>query len=312
MLLYLCSSSFIAPYEVGFVRQWAAAIRASNDARLRDAALLVRPHPQNAEQWRDVDLGAEFGQAAVWPRQGVNPIGGAARSDYFDSMYHADAVVGVNTSGMIESGIIGRPVYAVQVEEFAATQDGTLHFQHLKNVDGGLLHLSSTLDEHIAQLERLPSEAEAGRQKARRFIQAFVRPRGLEHAATPFVVAEIEQYAAAAALVPDSARASRPVGPCGARAAGLRAHLRRDRPGEAPGHPAALDAAGPADAAGLVVARRLRDASAAARAPARGDAGAPGRSTWSWSGRSGCWCERVKLLVHNWLARRKGEPGQAA
>ena len=181
MLLYLCSSSFIAPYEVGFVRQWAAAIRASNDARLRDAALLVRPHPQNAEQWRDVDLGAEFGQAAVWPRQGVNPIGGAARSDYFDSMYHADAVVGVNTSGMIESGIIGRPVYAVQVEEFAATQDGTLHFQHLKNVDGGLLHLSSTLDEHVAQLERLPSEAEAGRQKARRFIQAFVRPRGLEH-----------------------------------------------------------------------------------------------------------------------------------
>ena len=64
-------------------------------------------------------------------------------------MYHADAVVGVNTSGMIESGIIGRPVYAVQVEEFAATQDGTLHFQHLKNVDGGLLHLSSTLDEHV-------------------------------------------------------------------------------------------------------------------------------------------------------------------
>ena len=203
MLLYLCSSSFIAPYEVGFVRRWAAAIRASNDPRLREAALLVRPHPQNAEQWRDVDLDAEFGQVAVWPRQGINPIGGGARSDYFDSMYHAEAVVGVNTSGMIESGIIGRPVYAVQVEEFASTQDGTLHFQHLKNVDGGLLHLSSTLEEHIAQLECLPAQAEAGRKKARRFIQAFVRPRGLDHAATPFVVAEIEQYAAAAPLVPD-------------------------------------------------------------------------------------------------------------
>ena len=38
---------------------------------------------------------------------------------------------------MIESGIIGRPVYTVQAEEFAATQEGTLHFQHLKNVDGG-------------------------------------------------------------------------------------------------------------------------------------------------------------------------------
>jgi hypothetical protein len=208
LLLYLCSSSFIAPYEVGFVRRWAAAIRASNDARLRDAALLVRPHPQNAEQWRDVDLGAEFGQAAVWPKQGVNPIGGAARNDYFDSMYHAEAVIGVNTSGMIESGIIGRPVYAVQVADFAATQDGTLHFQHLKNVDGGLLHLSSTLEEHVAQLERLPQEAEAGRQKARRFIQAFVRPRGLDQAATPLVAGEIERYAASAPLVPEADRTS--------------------------------------------------------------------------------------------------------
>jgi hypothetical protein len=180
ILLYLCSSSFIAPYEVGFVRKWVAAIRASSDPRLRRAGLLVRPHPQNADQWRGVDLAAEFGQAAVWPRGGMNPIGGSARSDYFDSMYHAEAVVGVNTSGMIESGIIGRPVYAVQVDEFASTQDGTLHFQHLKNVDGGLLHLSSTLDEHVEQLVRLPSDGEAGRLKARRFIQAFVRPHGLD------------------------------------------------------------------------------------------------------------------------------------
>ena len=59
--------------------------------------------------------------------------------------------------------------------EFAATQDGTLHFQHLKNVDGGLLHLAPTLDEHVAQLARLPSEGEAGRQKARR-VHPGVRP----------------------------------------------------------------------------------------------------------------------------------------
>ena len=58
---------------------------------------------------------------------------------------------------MIESGIIGRPVYSVQAEEFAATQEGTLHFQHLKNVEGGLLHLAADLDEHVAQL-RAPAE----------------------------------------------------------------------------------------------------------------------------------------------------------
>jgi hypothetical protein len=196
ILLYLCSSPFIAPYEVGFVRRWASAVRGSADPRLRSVNLLVRPHPQNAAQWAEVDLAAEFGDAVVWPKNGVNPIGGTARADYFDSMYHAEAVVGVNTSGMIESGIVGRPVYSVVAEEFAATQDGTLHFQHLKNVEGGLLHLAANLDEHVAQLASLVDDGSAERQSARQFIQAFVRPYGLDVPATPRVVAEIERVAA--------------------------------------------------------------------------------------------------------------------
>ena len=206
ILLYLCSSSFIAPYEVGFIRSWMQAIRASDDPWLRGAGLLVRPHPQNAEQWQAVDLPSEFENVSVWPKAGMNPIGGAARHEYFDSMYHADAVVGVNTSGMIESGIIGRPVYAVQAAEFAATQDGTLHFQHLKNVDGGLLHLAGTLDEHVRQLARVPLDGEAGREKVRRFVGGFVRPLGLDVAATPRVVAAVEDFAAGPPLAPVPAR----------------------------------------------------------------------------------------------------------
>src|SRR5262249_32613906 len=143
MLLYLCSSPFIAPYEVGFVRSWIAAIRKTGDERLRNASLLVRPHPQNAKQWERVELDREFEHVALWPKSGVNPIGGVARSDYFDSMYHSEAVIGVNTSGMIESGIIGKPVYSVLTSEFSSTQEGTLHFQHLTSVEGGLLHLAS-------------------------------------------------------------------------------------------------------------------------------------------------------------------------
>jgi hypothetical protein len=207
ILLYLCSSPFIAPHEVGFVRSWVAAIRSSADPWVRTLGLLVRPHPQNAEQWQTVDLPSEFENVAVWPKTGVNPIGGAARHEYFDSMYHAEAVVGVNTSGMIESGIIGRSVYAVQVAEFAATQDGTLHFQHLKNVDGGLLHLSTTLDEHLTQLARLQTDGDAGREQVRRFIKGFVRPHGFDVAATPRVVAAVEECAAGPPLRPVAAPA---------------------------------------------------------------------------------------------------------
>jgi hypothetical protein len=201
-LLYLCSSPFIAPHEVGFVRRWIAAVRGSHDPRLRTAGILVRPHPQNAAQWEHVDLSQEFDEVALWPRKGLNPIGGVARSDYFDSIYHCEGVVGVNTSAMIEAGIIGRPVYTVVDDEFTATQTGTLHFQHLKNVEGGLLHLAGDLTEHGAQLERLLSDGQAERQRARGFIQAFVRPHGLDVAATPRVVDAIERLVAGPRILP--------------------------------------------------------------------------------------------------------------
>ena len=198
-LLYLCSSPFIAPAEVAFVRRWVTAIRSSGDVRLSTVGVLVRPHPQNWRQWEGIDLSREFENVAFWPKTGVNPVGGSAREEYFDSMYHATAVIGVNTSAMIESAIVGRPVYSVKANEFAATQEGTLHFQHLKNVEGGLLHLADGLDSHLAQLSELLA-AGTEREGPRRFVQAFIRPHGLDVPATPRVVDAIEQLAVAPPL----------------------------------------------------------------------------------------------------------------
>jgi hypothetical protein len=192
-LLYLCSSPFIAPYEVDVVRRWVEAVRASSDPTLRGAALLVRPHPQNAAQWQDVDLSAH-GDVAIWPRAGANPIGLDARSEYFDSMHHAHAVVGVNTSAMIESGITGRLVFSFHVPELSGTQEGTLHFRHLRR--GGLLRLAGGLDEHVAQLAESFRSADEDRARVRGFIQLFVRPHGLDEAATPRVVRAVEEEGA--------------------------------------------------------------------------------------------------------------------
>ena len=189
-LTYLCSSPFIAPFEVDVVRRWIGAIRGSADETLRSAGILVRPHPQNAGQWGDVDLSA-WGDVAVWPRAGANPIGPEARAEYYDSMHHAHAVVGVNTSALIESGIVGRLVYSFHVPELSGTQSGTLHFRHLQR--GGLLMYAATLDDHVHQLAGSFASTDADRARVRAFIQLFVRPYGLDHAATPRVVTAVER-----------------------------------------------------------------------------------------------------------------------
>jgi len=193
-LVYLCSSKFVAPQEATFVRTWLGKLRESSGP-LREIGVLVRPHPQNAEQWEGVNLNI-LGPAVVWPQAATAPVDARTRSDYFDTIYHSAGVVGVNTTAEIESAIVGRPVHTVLAPEFRGTQEGTLHFQHLRHAGGGLLHVAPDFEEHFAQLEESVKDPEADRERARRFLQSFVRPYGLDVAATPRLVDALERLAA--------------------------------------------------------------------------------------------------------------------
>lgn len=203
-VLYLCSSKFIAPVEVPSVRAWALALRGSASPLLRQAGILVRPHPQNADQWKDADL-SDLGPIAVWPRGGAAPSDDAKRAEYFDSIFHSGAVVGVNTTAEIESAIIGRSVFTLLTPEFRDTQEGTLHFEHLRSANGGLLHVAASLDEHLAQIE--PVLASPGRddERCRRFVEAFVRPYGVKTPATARLVDALEGLAQAPVAPADPA-----------------------------------------------------------------------------------------------------------
>jgi hypothetical protein len=190
-VLYLCSSKFIAPEEVPFVRTWVEQIRQSGSSVLQQAGALVRPHPQNADQWRDADL-SQYGNVAVWPPAGAAPSDAKSRADYFDSIYHSAAVVGINTTAEIESAIVGRGVYTLLVPEFRDTQEGTLHFDHLRRVSGGLLHLATSFVEHLQQLDAAVRAPRTNDERGRRFIEAFVRPYGITVPATLKVVEALE------------------------------------------------------------------------------------------------------------------------
>ena len=192
-LLYVCSALFHgSPPEAPFVMDWIARIRSSQLPRLASTPVLVRPHPGRAGEWDGVDT-TRLRDVAVW---GGNPVDTASRNDYFDALYHSAAVAGLNTSAFIEAGIVGRPVHTILLPEFHENQMGTVHFHYLLDPGGGLLRAAASWDEHLRQLDAslgAPAAAPTG------FVSAFVRPHGLDVAATPVFVGAVE---AAAALRP--------------------------------------------------------------------------------------------------------------
>jgi hypothetical protein len=193
-VLYVCSSAFIAPDEVAFVKRWLAAIRGHDAQLLREVGVLVRPHPQNAAQWRNVEL-ALFGNAAVWPPEGAQPDEGEARAGFFDSLHHSAAVVGINTSALIEAAILGKSVLAPLPAEFAGTQLGTLHFRYALFENGGFLHVGETLDAHLEQLLAVLERGDEHAEQTRSFIASFVRPHGLDRPAAPILADAVEELA---------------------------------------------------------------------------------------------------------------------
>lgn len=184
--------------ELRFVRRWIESVRA--EPGLSRIGILVRPHPYNAGHWSGVDLG-DVPDAVVYPRS-ANPVNEADRQDYFDSLYHSAAVVGVNTTAMIEAAIAGRTVHTVLADEFKDTQQGTLHFRYLLEENGGFLRVAGSLPEHARQLAGTVAAPEVGREACARFVRAFVRPHGLDVPATPILVDAIERLATAGARAP--------------------------------------------------------------------------------------------------------------
>jgi hypothetical protein len=191
ILLYTCSSRFIAGRERSAVMRCIRALRSSGDRRLATASLIIRPHPLNGEEWGEPSL-ANLPGVAVFPPGGADPVDDESRADYFDSIVHADAVVGINTSALIESAILDRPAFAFPGPEFHFSQKELPHFRHLAEA-GGMLHVSASMVEHLAQLGRTLADGSADSGPRRLFVERFIRPLGSTPSPTDRVVATFEE-----------------------------------------------------------------------------------------------------------------------
>ena len=199
-VVYLCSSLFRGTAsEPALVQRWVEAVRTSSDPRLKDLGILIRPHPARPDEARSIDVSG-FGNVVFW---GAHPVDEASKNDYFDSMYYSAAVVGLNTSAFLEAAVVGKPVHAVLDADISThNQEGTIHFHYLMDVNGGLLTVARTLDEHVRLLADSLAGEGGGDIKARRFVEGFIRPFGMGEAATPRFADAIEALASTPAPHP--------------------------------------------------------------------------------------------------------------
>jgi hypothetical protein len=179
-VLYVCSALFRgSPVEAEFVVRWVRHLRASAQPELREAAVLIRPHPARMDEWNGVDL-SPFPSVTLY---GSNPVDAASKDDYFESLFYSSAIVGLNTSAFLEGAIVGRPVHTLLLPEFHENQEGTLHFHYLLSVGGGVLRAARSFDEHCAALADSIGTRH-GQSTNPQFIHEFIRPGGLETPAT--------------------------------------------------------------------------------------------------------------------------------
>jgi hypothetical protein len=177
-IVYLGSSTNIAPDEPSIFARWLQAVRA--EPSLRDTEVVVRPHPAG-DAWLDW-APPEERVSLQRPQQKVETEALAGL------LARADAVVALNTSAEIEAAIAGRPVLTFRAGADAPGQEGSIHFAYLLEQNGGFVLDAATLEEHVLQLARvLAGGHDSG--PAERFVERFVRPCGIGEPVAPIVAA---------------------------------------------------------------------------------------------------------------------------
>jgi hypothetical protein len=188
------------PHEGEWISRWVSRLRSSGHPELSDVPVVVRPHPKrrldgDSKGAREL---ADTPGLVVHPPHGAAVVDDASLSEYFDSLHHSAAVVGLNTSALVEAAVVGRGVHVLLAKPYRAIQQDCPHFNHLRTVGGGLIVETKSMDEHAAGLARAlrGDDAEEAAERARSFVASFIRPNGLDRPTTPIMVDALRELAA--------------------------------------------------------------------------------------------------------------------
>jgi hypothetical protein len=190
-ILYVCSSPRIAPdrTEVAFVRRWIRKLRGRSTG-VSGANLLVRPHPDNSAPWQGAPIGDD--KTSVYPTHGRWVVRKEEQEDYFNALYYCSAVMGINTTAMVEAAIVGAKAFTLENGDFLDAQAGTIHFSYLTRL--GIARSDPTYSENLQAIsDAIKNPAE--RNGPLPGVLPFVRPQGADQPSTALAVAALIRQA---------------------------------------------------------------------------------------------------------------------
>jgi len=188
-LLYLGSSKNIAEDETWLVHEIINKIKCHPDSKFRELSFLVRPHPTNTKHYARL----ENSGAIVWPKEGALPQEKNSQRDFYNSVIHSTLAAGINTSGMIDAIIIGKPCLTIMPSRYRRTQLQAAHFKYL--LDADVLEVTKNSDAAIKTIGKILDGKDMRLVQRQQFIHRFARPLGMHRTVGNIAAQVIEMMA---------------------------------------------------------------------------------------------------------------------
>lgn len=171
MVLYLGSSQNIARNEGWLTREVVEEMRRIPETA--DLQVVVRSHPSNVNLFEDLE-----GLDGVFTNSTGIPVARSGISLLYNLIFHSIAVVGINTSAMVDAIVIGRPCFSVKTDRYVDTHLESEHFNALLN--SGALSFEDNVPKLVESLAGVLAGKQVRVEERARFITDFCRPFGPE------------------------------------------------------------------------------------------------------------------------------------
>ena len=139
-----------------------------------DMQLIVRAHGANIDQFKNINKKIKF-----IPENGELPDTDLSKKLMVETIKHSDFTIGINTTAMIDSIILGTPCIAIIKEEYNKIQIQTPHFN--KVMKEGIFIKIDDEENIINRINEFNlNEQILFTNKMNEFVKNFCRPNGIK------------------------------------------------------------------------------------------------------------------------------------